>query len=284
MPHQKRTAFFVSDSTGITAEALGNSMIAQFDKITWRTKRFPFVDAPARVQALSEAIVGALREDGSLPIVFLTVVNEAVASAIRNNKAYFVDVFGSFINPLEQELAQPSSHTIGKAHRASGGLSQQRKYEARIAALNFALNHDDGASDQQMDDADLILVGVSRSGKTPTSLYLAMQYSLRVANVPLIPEDFERGELPETFRRHKDKMFGLTITPEQLSRIREQRRPNSLYASLENCRREVKSAELMMKREGIAYLESTHRSVEEIATTILDQLKLTGLSMLESDD
>lgn len=276
MSQIKRTALFVSDSTGITAEALGNSLIAQFDNIDWRTKRFPFIDTLDRIHAVQQAIRDATEQDGARPIVFLTVVNPIITEAVHREPAYFVDVFQSFISPLEEELSQPSSHTIGKAHRASGGMELQQKYEARMAALNFALSHDDGASDRQMDDADLILVGVSRSGKTPTSLYMAMQYSLRVANVPLIPEDFERGDLPDTFRRYKNKMYGLTIDAQHLSRIREQRRPRSQYASLDNCRHEIRAAEAMMHREGIRFLDSTHRSVEEISTTIIDQLKLSS--------
>lgn len=274
---QHRTALFVSDSTGITAEALGNSLIAQFDSIKWRSHRLPFIDSPDRVEAVHTAIRKAFDEDGAPPIVFMTVVKPDIVQSLHQippDSAYFVDVFKSFISPLETVLARPSSHSIGGAHRASGAVELQRKYERRMAALNFALSHDDGATDRQIADADLILIGVSRSGKTPTSLYMAMQYSLRVANVPLIPEDFEGGQLPETFRHYRAKMYGLTINPEQLARIRDQRRPMSRYASLDNCRQEVASAETMMKRENIPFIDSTHRSVEEIATYIMDALQL----------
>ncbi|MFM7532121.1 MAG: kinase/pyrophosphorylase, partial [Rubrivivax sp.] len=146
-------------------------------------------------------------------------------------------------------------------------------YHERIEAINFSLAHDDGQSARNLESADVILVGVSRSGKTPTSLYLAMQHGIKAANYPLIPEDFDRGRLPGSLAPHRAKCFGLTIDPERLSQIRHERRPGSRYAALENCRFEVAAAESMMRREGIGWLSSTHKSIEEIATTILRDIR-----------
>jgi hypothetical protein len=162
-----------------------------------------------------------------------------------------------------------STHTIGRSHN----IVDSEEYKNRIEAINFSLAHDDGQSHKSLSTADVILVGVSRSGKTPTSLYLAMQYGMKTANYPLIPEDFERGKLPSALPPFKSKMFGLSITAERLSEIRNERMPGSKYASLANCRYEVNEAEQMMRREGIRWLSSTTKSIEEIATTILQEIK-----------
>ncbi len=178
-------------------------------------------------------------------------------------------MFNTFIEPLEAEFGITSNHRIGRF----SDVSDSQEYTDRIEAINFALAHDDGQSAKNLAEADVILVGVSRSGKTPTSLYLAMQHGIKAANYPLIPEDFERGKLPSTLMPFKAKCFGLTIDPDRLARIRNERRPNSKYASIDNCRYEVREGETMMKKEGIAWLSSTHKSIEEIATTILRDLR-----------
>jgi regulator of PEP synthase PpsR (kinase-PPPase family) len=173
------------------------------------------------------------------------------------------------VDDLEQEFGVKSNHRVGRFNDAS----ESQEYHDRIEAINFSLAHDDGQSSRNLDVADVILLGVSRSGKTPTSLYLAMQHGIKAANCPLIPEDFERGRLPAALGAYKRKCFGLTIDPVRLSQIRNERRPNSKYASLENCRYEVHAAESMMRRDDIAWLSSTHKSIEEIATTILSDIR-----------
>lgn len=179
-------------------------------------------------------------------------------------------MFQRFVEPLEQELQLKSSHAMGRVHQNA----DTEEYKTRIEAINFSLAHDDGQSNRNLADADVILIGVSRSGKTPTSLYLAMQYGVKAANYPLIPEDFERGKLPTPLHPHRDKLFGLSIDPMRLSEIRNERRPGSKYAAPENCRYEINEAEAMMRREGVKWLSSTHKSIEEIATTILQEIKL----------
>lgn len=180
-----------------------------------------------------------------------------------------LDMFATFVEPLEKELAVKSNHRVGRFSDAS----KSHEYDARIEAINFSLSHDDGQSHKDLQGADVILVGVSRSGKTPTTLYLAMQYGLKAANYPLIPEDFERRELPPALVPHRKKIFGLTIAPERLAQIRNERRPNSRYAELTNCQHEVRDAEAMMRREGIRWLSTTTKSIEEIATTILQEIR-----------
>jgi hypothetical protein len=263
------TVFFISDGTGITAETFGNSILSQF-AIKPRHLRRPFIDTPDKAHQVVREINHTAEHDGRRPIVFVTLVNTEILSIVKEHSHGLVlDMFNTFIEPLEAEFGITSNHRIGRF----SDVSESKEYSDRIEAINFALAHDDGQSAKSLAEADVILVGVSRSGKTPTSLYLAMQHGIKAANYPLIPEDFERGKLPSTLVPFKTKCFGLTIDPDRLARIRTERRPNSKYASLENCRYEVREGETMMKREGIAWLSSTHKSIEEIATTILRDLR-----------
>ena len=266
----ERSVFFVSDGTGITAETFGNSILAQFPAKPRHVRR-PFIDNAEKANAVVDEINAVAQAEGKPPIVFITLVDDEVRGIVTADscKGFVLDMFKSFIEPLEHELGMKSNHRIGRFSDAS----QSAEYHDRIEAINFSLAHDDGQSSRNLDIADVILVGVSRSGKTPTSLYLAMQHGIKAANYPLIPEDFERGRLPSPLAPHKRKCFGLTIDPERLAQIRHERRPDSRYASIENCRYEVREGEAMMKKEGIAWLSSTHKSIEEIATTILRDLR-----------
>jgi regulator of PEP synthase PpsR (kinase-PPPase family) len=265
--HQ-RTVFFISDGTGITAETFGNAILAQFE-MKARHVRLPFVDTADKAYQAVRQINHTGVADGNKPIVFTTLVNMEVLKVIQEGcQGMLLDMFGMFVNPLENELQIKSNHRIGRFSDAS----KSKEYHDRIEAINFSLAHDDGQSNRDLEQSDVILVGVSRSGKTPTSLYLAMQYGLKASNYPLIPEDFDRRQLPPALVAHKAKIFGLTIQPERLSEIRNERRPNSKYASLENCRMEVSEAEAMMRRTGIRWLSTTTKSIEEIATTILQEI------------
>jgi regulator of PEP synthase PpsR (kinase-PPPase family) len=270
----RHTVFFVSDGTGITAETFGNSILSQF-AIKPRHLRRPFIDTPDKAHQVLREINHAAETEGRKPIVFITLVDPQILAIVKGRlpgteqKGMVLDMFNTFIEPLEAEFGITSNHRIGRF----SDVSDSQEYTDRIEAINFALAHDDGQSAKNLAEADVILVGVSRSGKTPTSLYLAMQHGIKAANYPLIPEDFERARLPSTLMPFKTKCFGLTIDPDRLARIRNERRPNSKYASIENCRYEVREGETMMKKEGIAWLSSTHKSIEEIATTILRDLR-----------
>jgi regulator of PEP synthase PpsR (kinase-PPPase family) len=264
------SVFFVSDGTGITAETFGNAILAQFE-VKFRHIRIPFVDSVDKAHQAVRQILHTGEVEGRKPIVFTTLVNMEVLTVILDGcagKTMLMDMFGTFVNPLEQELGIKSNHRVGRFSDAS----KSKEYRDRIEAINFSLAHDDGQLNRDLELSDVILVGVSRSGKTPTSLYLAMQHGLKASNYPLIPEDFERRQLPPALMPHKKKIFGLTIQPERLSEIRNERRPDSKYASLPNCRHEVAEAEAMMRRAGIRWLSTTHKSIEEIATTILQEI------------
>ena len=265
---QRRTVYFVSDGTGITAQMLGHSLLTQFEGVEFNQVTLSFVDSVEKAEECLQRIAADVRN--GQPIVFSTLVNGDVREVVRRADAVFIDFFESFIDPLEAALGMQSSHTIGRSHSAM----DKKEYQQRIEAINFAMAHDDGASHRELGQADVILIGVSRSGKTPTSLYLALQFGVRAANYPLIPEDFQRARLPEALRREKTRLYGLTIAPERLHEIRRERRPGSRYADIDNCRYEVSEAESMMRREGIRCINSTHKSIEEIATTILRELRI----------
>ena len=263
-----RTVFIVSDGTGITAEAIARSVLSQFNLSSSRI-HIPFVDTVEKAVRARQQIENEYLQTGQTPIVFSTLVIPELVMIIREAKALHLDVIQTFVEPLKRELGIAPKREIGLSHQNM----ESQEYKDRIEAINFTLAHDDGQSNRNLDEADVILVGVSRSGKTPTSLYLAMQYGLKVANYPLIPEDFERGQLPASLMHYKHKLFGLTIQPERLAEVRNERRPNSQYASLQNCRYEVTEAEAMMNLEKIPYLSSTSKSIEEISTAILSDMR-----------
>jgi regulator of PEP synthase PpsR (kinase-PPPase family) len=261
-----RSVFFISDSTGITAEALGLSLLAHFDGIEFEQHRLPFVDSVEKAQAVLARINQARADDGLRPILVMTLVGSDIRAVFRECDALSLDLFGTFINPLAAELSMQPAREIGMARRVASN-----EFRVRLNAINFTLKHDDGITDEGLEEAEIILVGVSRCGKTPTSLYLAMQFGIKTANYPLLPDDFERRQLPGTLAQHRSKLFGLTVTAERLSSVRKERRPDSVYASLNNCRHELVLAEDMMRREGIRFLDNTSRSIEETATSVMQQ-------------
>lgn len=271
MASQKKHVIIVSDGTGITAETFSHSVLSQFtNHFSFTQVREPFVNSVARAEKVAELIVKLGEESGSKPIVFSTVVHDDVLEVIQKAPCIFMDIFGACVKQLERDLGTKSDPAIGRSRIDAGSAA----YRNRIEAINFSLSHDDGQFVRDLDQAEVIFVGVSRCGKTPTSLYLAMQYGVRAANYPLIPEDFERNQLPSMLEPFRHKLFGLSIQPDRLHEVRQERRPNSQYASLEQCRYEVTQAERLMRRESIQWLSTTTKSIEEISTTVLHRLKL----------
>ena len=267
---QRRRVFFVSDRTGITVEALGSSLLTQFGDIDFLRVTLPFIDSiPKAIQVVAQ-VNEAHRESGQRPLVFSSIVDDLVRAEINKCDALVLDVFERFIVPLENELGTKSLHAVGKAHSAGN----VKDYNHRIEAINYTLSHDDGVTHRGLEEADIVLVGVSRSGKTPTCLYMAMQFGIKAANYPLIPEDLEAKRIPPSLLPLKGKVWGLSIAPERLSQIRSERRPDSTYAAIENCRYEVAAAEKLMRQAGIPFLDSTTKSIEEIATHMLHEAHL----------
>lgn len=269
MPH-RRSIYFVSDRTGITAESLGSMLLTQFDMLEFKRETIPFVDTVEKGIEVATRICDQATIDHLRPIVFSSIVNPEIRKAISVDCAYCIDFFETFIGNIEQELAQKSTLSVGKTH----GMVDNDRYEERIHAVNFSLNHDDGVKLKDLDEADVILIGVSRSGKTPTCLYLAIQYGICAANYPLTPEDLGQQSLPKMLLPYRQKLFGLTIDPARLHAIRQERRPDSKYASLENCRYEVNEAESMFRQHAVQFLSTTHKSIEEIAAKVMHN---TGL-------
>ena len=262
----KRTAFFLSDQTGVTAETLGHSLLTQFAGQEIRQMTLPFIDSEDKAREAVRKINEIGAGESHRPIVFSTLVQPELRDIIRKANGLHLDIFDVFLEPLEEELQQQSTHEAGRAH----GMSDINAYMKRIEATNFALANDDGGISQNYEMADVILVGVSRTGKTPTCLYLALQYGVYAANFPLTEEEFETGLLPDFLIQQKHKLFGLTITPDRLKHIRKERRPLGRYSSAQQVRYELRETEKIFKKYGIPSVDTTEFSIEEIASTILD--------------
>jgi regulator of PEP synthase PpsR (kinase-PPPase family) len=265
----QRTVFYISDGTAITAETLGHALLTQFRDIEFRQVRLPFVDSEQKVVSAAADINAAAEKDGRTPIVFNTIVDARLSEILEGSNGEFIDLLGTFMQPLADILGSEPKPRVGHAH----GVGDQLVYESRIEATNYALNHDDGIS-ISFDHADLILVGVSRSGKTPTCLYMALHYGVKAANYPLTGAELDAPQLPKFLRAHKKKIFGLTIEPERLAAIRETRKPGSRYASVKRCRYEVAAVESLLRQEGIPIQTTTHSSIEEIAGRVMQHMGL----------
>lgn len=263
--NRQRQVFFVSDSTGITAETLGNALLSQFDHVEFVTTTIPFVTDAAQADEVVATIDAAGNGERMRPLVFSTLADSGLREVLSRSNALVLDIFQMFIRTLEQELHVGSSHALGQFH----AVTDKASYEDRIGAVEFALNHDDGAGTRSFGDADIILVGVSRSGKTPTCVYLAMQFGIRTANYPLTDEVLSRMTLPPCLLDNRARLFGLTINPERLQKIRAERRPGTAYASPSRCRMEVREAEALFERHRIPCLDTSAASIEEIASRVL---------------
>ena len=267
----KRTVFQLSDRTGITVEALAHSLLTQFEGVEFEAVACPYLDSPEKTREVVKRINAAARRDAARPLVFCTLVDAELRNIVGASDGLLIDFFDTFIPPLEAELGVRSSHAVGRTH----GMGSNSAYKARIDAVNFALANDDGADPGHYPEADIILVGVSRTGKTPTCLYFALQYGIRAANYPLTEEDFVSSALPAPLAAQRQKLHGLTIQPERLQKIRHERRPDSRYATAAQCQLEVRKAEELYRMEGIPFLDTSTMSIEEIATTIMHRAGLT---------
>jgi regulator of PEP synthase PpsR (kinase-PPPase family) len=260
----------VSDQTGVTAETMGHSLLTQFRGTEYRATTLPFVSTVEHAAEVVERINAVCAEDGIRPIVFATLVDDPVRAVVKRCNGLFLDFFDAFLGPLEQELAMTSAHASGRAH----GMADLAAYTTRINATNFAVANDDGSGARDYKTADVILLGVSRVGKTPTCLYMALQYGIFAANYPLTEDDLEGGGLPAMLKPYQDKLYGLTIRPERLQQIRQERRPDSRYSSAMQVQYEVREAGLLFERLQIPFVDTTECSIEEIASRILDRLGL----------
>ena len=266
----QRSVFFISDGTAITAETLGHSLLAQFPNVKFDIDIIPYISSEAAATSVVAEINARALQDGEKPLVFDTLVDPYVREIINTANAINLDVFEGLISKLSDELQVLPTTLVGQTHAVTDTAS----YKARIDAVHFALDNDDGARTRHYDKADLILIGVSRSGKTPTSIYLSLQFGIRVANYPLTEEDLDDNRLPAVLRPHKNKLFGLMIDADRLVAIRTERKANSRYASFSQCQMELRAIEGIYISEGIKYLNVSEMSIEEISTRVL---QMTGL-------
>jgi regulator of PEP synthase PpsR (kinase-PPPase family) len=262
----ERIVYFLSDQTGVTAETLGHSLLTQFDSQKFRQVTLPFIDTRDKAEEAVARINESVTDDSHRPIIFSTLVQDEFRAIVRQANGLHLDIFDVFLDPLSEELQQTPTHEPGRAH----GMSDIDAYMKRIEATNFALANDDGGVSRNYDMADVILVGVSRSGKTPTCLYLALQYGVYAANYPLTDEEFESGQLPDILVKQKKKLYGLSIAPDRLRHIRKERRPLGRYSSAQQVRFELRESDKLFRRYSIPHIDTTKFSIEEIASRILD--------------
>ena len=274
MPSNSRQVYFLSNGTAITAETLGLSLLAQFPDYPFQTHTVPFVDTLEKAHAVADEINRCLDDNGQLPIIICTMGDEDLVKIVKQCNAMVIDPFGDILPRLEHTLSA-QHHQPGESHRTVN----PSLYESRIDAIDYAMLHDDGGRTQNYDEADIILVGVSRSGKTPSCLYLALQFGIRAANYPITEEDMESDSLPEPIRPYKERLYGLTTDLQRLVNIRQTRRPDSRYASMQQCRYELRAVEEMYLRHGIPFINTTRMSVEEISARIIRDNGLHRIEM-----
>ncbi len=266
----KRTVFYVSDGTGITAETLGQTLLTQFPDYEFEQVNLPFVNTVEKAIHTVRTINENAKANCGKPFVFCTIISDKLREILKESNSLYFDFFENFVTPMEQELGAKSAHTVGRSH----GMSDSKVYLDRMNAVNYAVDNDDGITTRHYGNADVIIIGVSRSGKTPVSLYLALQYGIRAANYPLTDDDLDNTILPSSLEPYREKIFGLVIDPIRLQKIRFERRPNSQYSSMPQCNQEIMAIKKILKRERINHVDSTAMSIEEIATTIIQNAGL----------
>jgi len=259
--------FFLSDSTGISAETMGNALLIQFPDLRFERRLIPFISSVEEARRVV-AILDAAADGAVAPLAFSTTAVEEVRQELLRTKCPLIDFFGMHMDSVESILGAKGIRVAARLH----GMGDVKRYNARMAAVEYAIEHDDGQSMRALDKADVILVAPSRCGKTPTTMYLALQHGIFVANYPLVDEDFESAELPRPVRGLRNRCFGLTTTPARLSQVRNERRPNSRYASFEQCSYELREAEAMYRNHRLPVINSSTKSVEEMSTVILQTL------------
>lgn len=265
-----RVVFFVSDGTGITAETLGGTLLTQFEGVEFKKTTLPFINTPEKARVSLDYINHVASAESRRPIVFSTTVSDEIRNLLRTANALFLDLFDTYVGLIEAEVGVASTHAPGRAH----GLGDSRRYNARIDAMNYAMEHDDGQSVRDLSRADVILIAPSRCGKTPTTLYLALQHAVFATNFPLTEEDLEAQKLPTALRGHESKLFGLTSDPERLAQVRSERRAGSKYASLAQCAYELRQADALYRKLNVPHLNSANMSIEEIAAMVMQEKNL----------
>lgn len=269
--NNSRAVFFVSNSTGITVETLGRSLLYQFSSIEFESHSLRFIDTVEKAKEAVNIINELAIKTGLRPIILSSLVTPELRVILASAQGLYLDVFDSFIAPIEEEIGCKAKLGPGKVH----GIVDDEYYSNRIDAVNYSLKTDDGIGAKGYVEADVILVGASRTGKTPTSLYLSMHYGLRAANYPIVDEELDSHSLPKSLQAYQDKLFGLLVTPERLQNIRSKRRADSQYSSLSQCQYEIRQTEILFQQQNIQYFDVSNMSIEEVSSNIMNKLKIS---------
>lgn len=266
-----RSVFYISDQTGITTEKLGNALLVKFPNLEFHKDSFPFSNTTAKIGQAMLKVRNRYMIDGYKPLILSSMIDPNLRKLLNVDYAVNIDFFEEFIGKLEDALETKADMTAGKVH----SIGNEEQYKHRIDAIHYSLENDDGVSCKHYDEADIIIVGVSRVGKTPTSIYLAVNYGIKVANYPFAEADLHTDHLPKSLVPYHHKLFGLSIEADRLHRIRSNRMPGSKYAERSTCQQEISVAEHIMHNCGIPFLNTSHKSIEEISVAIMQIVKLT---------
>ncbi len=260
-----KDVYYISDSTAILAEDLGRALLCQFPGISFNEEKIPFVRSPEQAQAALQKILE--RSGGRFPLLFCTIIDRNIREIFDSPEVEYFDILNGFLGQLE--------HSLEATPLREPGFSRRGKDIAkRVEAIHYTLEHDDGTRTREYHQADIILVGVSRSGKTPVSVYLATHFGLKAANFPLTSEQLDNYVLPVDIIRNRQRALGLTSSPKHLHKIREKRYKGSSYASLSTCSRELQQARQLFSQHQIRVLETEGKSIEELA---VQAIQLTGI-------
>lgn len=265
--------YYISDSSGILVTNLGQALICQFPEVNFYEEKFSYIRTVTEAKKIMAHILK--RSGGRRPIIFSTILDPEVRAVFDSPEVEYFEAYGRFLERLETCLETEAVREPGIARNPS-----DLALNMRVDAIHFCLDHDDGTKAGEYDEADVILLGVSRVGKTPVAVFLATQMGLKSANFPLTAEYLNRYQVPETIRQNLSRVVALTTSPEQLHSAREKRYPGSRYARLSTCVEELKLAEHLYLKSNIPVVSSAGRSIEETATQVTQQLGIAKKYLL----
>lgn len=265
--------FVISDSLGETGALVVRAVMSQFEKSRYRIRRYPYVYKKDKLEPILEE-AASLKDS----IAVYTLVDESLVEFVQDfskrTGLFTIDLLSPLMNTVSQVLNTEPKREPGIIRRLD------EAYFDRVAAIEFAVKYDDGKDPRGLLDADLVLIGVSRTSKTPLSMYLANK-NIKVANVPLVMEVEPPKEL---FEIPAKKIIGLTNSPENLNEIRLQRlkslglNTNSNYASLDRILKELDYADKVMKKIGCPIIDVSDKAIEETSEIILGLLRKNNIN------
>jgi [pyruvate, water dikinase]-phosphate phosphotransferase / [pyruvate, water dikinase] kinase len=270
---EPRDVYYLSGSTGILAKDLGKALLCQFPDVPFREELIPFIQTEKEAEKAIERIRS--RSTGQVPMVISTLLGRKLNGILNHPDVEFLNIFDQFLRKIEDILEEKAVWKAGASRHPS-----ERTMIKRVEAIHYCIDHDDGSGTKDYDEAEVILLGVSRSGKTPVSVYLATQMGIKTANYPLVLDDSPSFRLPPYITRNKKRLIGLSITPQLLHQYREQRYANSSYASLSTCRSEINEVNTLYLNHDIPIVTSDGKSIEEIAIHVTQLLNLKKKAIL----